>query len=461
MHVSLLNNSHKSRGITWFTDQANGADAPGAMVQWSHVEPTWSGNDIVNLVDHPFSNITFADSTPTTGVEAQTHKVSLQLSKPELAIRYRVGSDEGGWSPIFTVPASAPADESWHFVHFGDHGVGPLAQRLTAELNKPQYHHDLLLLAGDISYANGEQSIWDTWFEQNQSLIASTVTMAVPGNHESKDIDQDDSFFIPLGEDAALFRDYAFNNRFHHPGGNSFYGFDYNRVHFFGFTGGAFIEDGKILPEIVTMEASLAQAAARRALGLIDFIVVFQHYTIWTDQDGRGPGNASLILVQDQMMARYGVDLVLCGHDHVYQRSAQMILGQRSPLGYVQVMAGTGGESIRDFDDEIQDWSEKEFKGIGFCRYEVSPGLIKVDYFGSKGINTPDTPDGVGSQIIEAMPIDINFECIDSFEVHARKQLLSKKFLKPARSATELAKAYNWDAIIAHTNLRNKHHGHA
>lgn len=460
MHVSLLNDSHKTRGISWFTDLNNEQDAPGAIVQWSHIDPSWSEADTLNIVDNPFSNTVFADSTPTTGVNAQTHKASLQLNKPELGIRYRVGSDEGGWSPIFTVPASAKNDDTWHFVHFGDHGVGPLAQRLTAELTKPQYHHDLLLLAGDISYADGNQPIWDTWFDQNQSLFASTVTMAVPGNHENKDDDPDSGFTAPL-IDVALFRDYAFNNRFHQPGGVSFYGFDYNRIHFFGFTGGAFIEDGKILQEIITMEASLARAAVRRAAGLIDFIVVFQHYTVWTDQAGRGPGNPSLILVQDQMMARYGVDLVLCGHDHVYQRSAPMVYGQRTPLGYVQVMVGTGGQSIRDFDDSIQGWSEKEFIGLGFCRYEVSPGLIKVNYFGSKGIDTPDTPGGVGSQVIEAMDVDEDFELIDNFEVRPRLPRLANTFIKPARSATELAKAYNWDEIIAHTNMRNKHHDHA
>lgn len=278
MHASLLNDSHKSRGIAWFTDQNDGQDAPAAIVQWSHIDPNWSEADTLNIVDHPFSNIVFADSTPTTGVNAQTHK------------------------------------------------------------------------------------------------------------------------------------------------------------------------------------ASLARAAVRRAAGLIDFIVVFQHYTVWTDQAGRGPGNPSLILVQDQMMARYGVDLVLCGHDHVYQRSAPMVYGKRTPLGYVQVMVGTGGQSIRDFDDSIQSWSEKEFKGLGFCRYEVSPGLIKVSYFGSKGIDTPETPGGVGSQVIEAMDVDEDFELIDSFEVRPRQPSLANTFIKPARSATELARAYNWDAIIAHTSHRNKHH---
>ncbi|WP_373092228.1 hypothetical protein [Zhongshania sp.] len=59
---------------------------------------------------------------------------------------------------------------------------------------------DQAMLAGDLSYANGDQPIWDLWFEQMQPLLARRITMAAPGNHEQKDFGGD-----------------TFKNRFTHP----------------------------------------------------------------------------------------------------------------------------------------------------------------------------------------------------------------------------------------------------
>ena len=250
VHASLFNDAATSRGLCWFTD---GLDSPASEIQWGPIPEGMSIDAAKNAVQNPLPNVAMASTSQTTGLDNQTHKVVVAGIDPERPFRYRVGSENGGWSDVFIIEPTPKANDTWTMVHFGDHGIGELPQRLTAELMKPQHKHDLLLLAGDLSYANGEQAIWDVWFDQNQALLATTTTMAVPGNHENKDSVAADVPLLPL-------KDYAFNNRFNQPGGNSFYSFDYNRVHFFGFTAGAFLEDGKILQELATLEADLALA---------------------------------------------------------------------------------------------------------------------------------------------------------------------------------------------------------
>jgi len=432
LHLSFVGDSHTSRTVTWFTD---GLEPPQSRLEFGVVEEGMSEADIAEQVFEHFVDAS-ADETP--GMESFTHRATAAGIDAEKPMRYRVGSDEGGWSPVYVV-APSPRGE-WSFIHFGDHGIGDLPQQLTAEVLKTPA--DLIMIAGDLSYANGDQPIWDTWFEQMEPLLARRITMTAPGNHEQKDFG---------GE--------AFKNRFTHPPkplssvigqgspGSSFYSFDYNRVHFLVTTAGALINDGTLVEEIINIEVDLAQAALRRARGEIDFIVVMQHYTIWTDQLGRSPANPTLVALEENIMLRYGVDLLAVGHDHVYQRSKPMGLGLPNPLGYVQVLVGTGGASIRLFDENgPQIWSAAEFIGVGFCRYAVSPGKIRGEYYGSPPLDLSDE----GRQYITG-----DFSLQDSFEISAKPQIACQLCAKPARSSDILLADY--EAISRHTRERNRH----
>lgn len=442
VHASLLDDSVTTRGFCWFTD---GLEDPGSIVEWGPVESGWTTSEAMDLVMHPLPFSTNGSAEKTTGLDNATHKVTLRdidlQMDTQLPMRYRVGSPTG-WSDVFILQPTPTAGDEWKFVHFGDHGTTDRAIMLMDELRKPQYEHSLLLLAGDIAYADGTQDRWDTYFDQNQDHLATHATMTVPGNHENKDAEvQDDDFTtIPT---------FAYTNRFHQPGENSFYGFDYNRIHIFAFTAGAFLEDGKIAQEMATLEADLAQAAARRAAGEIDFIAVMQHYTIWTDQAGRAPGNGSLIAVEEEILARYGVDFIMCGHDHVYQRSKRMYKGREdlTGLGYIQIMSGTGGHSIRLFEPTISQWSAKEFIGIGFSEYTVTNDTITVRYFGSPPDNIETRERATGE-----------FMLVDEFTINKRNTTTAAQFVRPARDANQIIAdaGITWQQLVQHTAARNK-----
>ncbi|MEQ9546386.1 MAG: metallophosphoesterase family protein [Marinobacter sp.] len=338
IHASITGDPHTSRTITWFTD---GEESPQSYVRYTQDSTIFDAQGNPKI---PLEHSVTSEESDTFGVPAKTHRATLSALDPDRSVFYQVGSDTGGWSRIYTLRPIPK--EQWTFVHYGDQGTTENAQKLHNELIKHKL--DLCLIAGDLSYADGDQPIWDLWFDQNEPLLANTVTLAAPGNHENKD--------GSLRESAG-----AFKNRLSHPQpdisvmasnpGSTFYSFDVNRIHFLVSSAGAVIEDFSLPEELLNMEVDLSKAAIRRLAGEIDFIVVIQHYPIWTDQEGRSPANFTLVSLQEQILVRYGVDLLLVGHDHVYQRSAPMSYGRKDPNGYVQVLAGTGGVSVRLFDE--------------------------------------------------------------------------------------------------------------
>lgn len=437
IHVSFVDDPYQTRTITWFVD---GDDSPTLFARYTQdvsIFDEW-GNPTT-----PFENNVESEGSDTFGVEAKTHRATLTKLNPDKPVFYQVGSDEGGWSSIYEL--SPMPRENWTFVHYGDQGTNVNAQKVHDELLN--HKKDLCLIAGDLSYANGDQPVWDTWFDQNQPHLATTMMLAAAGNHENKD--------GSLLETAG-----AFKTRFSHPQpdisviasnpGSTFYSFDVNRVHFLISSSGTLLEDFSLPEELLNMEVDLSKAAIRRLAGEIDFIVVVQHYPIWTDQLDRSPANFDLVALQEQILLRYSVDMLLVGHDHIYQRSAAMSLGFKNPLGYVQVLAGTGGASVRLFDDNgPQRWSESEFIGLGFVSYDVEPGVIKANFWGA-------APEGLEDEKRQIVSED--FSIRDTFEVKKRSLLSIQSAALEPRKAEEILKDY--DAIARNTKIRNDNHHH-
>ena len=157
-------------------------------------------------------------------------------------------------------------------------------------------------------------------------------------------------------------------------------------------------------------------------------------------------------------MARYGVDFLMCGHDHVYQRSTRMYKGQPDPtgLGYIQILTGCGGQSIRLFEPNIQSWSEKEFVGVGFSEYEVTNDTITARFYGSAPTDMDEREHIVHADLAADFPL------VDEFVINKRPLALAKQFAQPARGAAELLARYDWPRIEAQVRHRNNcPHAHA
>lgn len=419
IHVSYTEDIASGRSVTWFTD---GLEDPGSVLEWGPVEPGMSATDLATL---PLPNRVEGAATQAFGIEVLTHRADIAAAPADRAIRYRVGS-EGDFSSV-RVLQPTPSD-GFRFIHFGDSGVNAAGARvMTESLARAP---DFVLIAGDLSYANGDQAIWDQWFDQLDPLASQIPVMYSPGNHEAKD-----------GGGAG------YTSRLSLPGAENYYSFDVQRVHFCVSTAGCLLTEedpasaAALAQELFWIETDLAQAAARRAAGEIDFIVFVQHYTIWTNEDGRDPANPSLVALEEGILLRYGVDLLLVGHDHIYERSKPMAYGLPVPTGYVQVTQGGGGQSLYEVLASPASWSAIAVVRHGCTVFQVAAGSITAQSWA--------VSDETGTLLPTA-------ELIDEFSLTPRGLLPSAAFAQPARSAAELLA--RWPEVVAHTRRRNALH---
>ena len=418
IHVSYTGDLASSRTLTWFTD---GLENPGTVAEWG---PVTAEMNAEQLTMAPFPMRTEGSASPAFDIEVLTHRVDLTDLPANTAIRYRVG-DGNDFSSVRVFQPTPSGD--FRFVHFGDSSTSAAAQEVMARTKASA--PDFFIVAGDLAYANGTQEVWDTWFDQIDHLASHIPMVTCPGNHEAKD-------------GGGL----GYSSRVSQPDAETYYSFTYNRVHFCLSTAGCLLSEdpesvAALATELAWIEADLAEAALRRAAGSIDFIIFVQHYTIWTDSEGRDPGNLSLIALEEDILVRYGVDMVLAGHDHIYERSKPMAFGMALPVGYVQVTQGGGGQSLYSVVENPAAWSEIVTARHGYSEYAVSNGLISIKSWA--------VSDEEGSLLPEP-------ELIDSFSIEKRLPTVAASFVQPQRSRKKLLK--DFDAIVAHTRQRNALH---
>jgi hypothetical protein len=387
-------------------------------------------------------------------VEVRVHRATMTGLDEGERIAYRVGGSDA-WSDVRVFEPAPRRGESFRFTHLGDHGTRAASRRNTAAVlaRRPDFH----VIAGDVSYANGWQPGWDRWANEIEPLTGSVPLVPSPGNHEAKDF---------YGE--------TYRKRFTHPNqGHSWFAFDYHNVHILSTSAGAFLAGQEpatardfLLDELVGMEIDLAEAAARRAAGEIDFIVVTQHFPLFTNHRTRGPFSPEYVLTEEQILQRYQVDLVAVGHDHMYQRSAAMAYGAPTgdhggALGYVQVDAGGGGISLYEFtpadfgeigsDPENAymqwgSWLEAWAREFSFVEYEVAGPVITGRAFGFADVegqnDIPQDPATYDQQLVPVDPdsVDPNLapRQIDEFTLRRKPESVVRTAALPPRAAAEV-----------------------
>jgi hypothetical protein len=224
----------------------------------------------------------------------------------------------------------------FRFTAFGDEGVTYDSVATTNQIRglNPAFH----LHAGDISYAEDggdglltdsyDPRVWDSWFAQSAPAAGSIPWQVAVGNHEMESWYPQNGY---AGQHA----------RWDFPGGTSgpvYYSFTYSNVAVlsldandvsyeipanFGYTDGA---------QTAWVKKTLA---AYRADPSIDFIVAYFHhcaYSTCTSHGSEGGVREFFVPLFDE----YNVDLVINGHNHIYERNNPLIGGTQTstaPIG--------------------------------------------------------------------------------------------------------------------------------
>lgn len=292
------------------------------------------------------------------------YQVTLRNLKPGTTYSYRVGDTTKGWSEVHTfrtAPASPPA--RFTFTAFADHGVTEAAEQNVRRVlagEKPAFH----IIMGDLSYANGNQPIWDRWFELIEPMTSQIPFMAVPGNHED--------------ERGIRFATYL--ARFALPGKELYYRFDYGGTRFILFNS----QDLRDAEQLRWFENELSQA---RHDPTVRWVIVCMHHPLYSSTVRRLNDTARIEVLQP-LFDRYRPDLVLLGHHHNYERTYPLIgmkpVSQhpsryRKGQGVIYVTSGGGGKSLYDQTPEQPAFTAKREKCYQYLRVTVSERSLLVE----------------------------------------------------------------------------------
>jgi 3',5'-cyclic AMP phosphodiesterase CpdA len=227
---------------------------------------------------------------------------------PETTYSYEVEVDgeRFGEAATFT---TAPAEGSEaSFIAFADSGSGSIHQKRLAEVMK-RVSFDFALIAGDVIYDKGADADYDPrYFRPYGEMINRLPFFPVPGNHDI------------VTEAGAPFR-----RNFYLPQGNFYYDFFWGDIHLIG------LDSNKVADrrQKEWLETALRAPARWK-------IVYFHHPAFSAAEYGDTPS------VQAQwvpLFERYGVDLVINGHAHGYERTVPI-------NGVTYIVTGGGGAPL-------------------------------------------------------------------------------------------------------------------
>ena len=330
-----------------------GADASSQVViSWHTLQPVVRPLVVVGRMDGRLeqkvqaATVSYVDGKSRQTVYAHHAKVSgLRPDTP-----YLYGAMHEGAAPRFATFRTAPRGRAkFTFTSFGDQGTPSLGREYRppagAEASGPFWVNDNLgspaagdttagvervaplfhLFNGDLCYANlahdRVRAWWDFWANNSRSA-SNRPWMPSPGNHENE-----------LGNGPIGYRAYQTYFSLPEAAGQT----DLTRGLWYAFTvgsvrvvaianddvtyqdgGDSYVRGYSAGAQKAWLEAELRASRANRD---IDWIVVCMHQVAISTADKFNGADLGIREEWLPLFDRYGVDLVVCGHEHHYERS--------------------------------------------------------------------------------------------------------------------------------------------
>ena len=200
---------------------------------------------------------------------------------------------------------------------------------------------EVVLIPGDLSYSTAEE-----WIEFTE-FMGKTNIYIVSGDAE------------PMEEKEKLLEYYGLNN--------NYYSFDYENIHFLAIATGDYIapaEFGVISNDKMQLDFIRTDLSYASDDPETDFTIVYTHLPMYSSSTGD-----SFMDLRNELQPifdLYGVDLIINGHKHAYERTNPVTFNDvitdnenclyDDPNGQIYLTVGTGGHSHSQFKQK-QPWS--------------------------------------------------------------------------------------------------------
>lgn len=234
--------------------------------------------------------------------------------EPGTAYRYRLDAPEGPIEGRFHTPP--PPGTPFTFVAYGDsradHRVHAALAGLMAAADP-----DLALHTGDLVTRGARDDEWGAFFDAARPILRRAPLIPVLGNHD-----------LDGGDPAPLLAHFAL------PDDRTYFAFTWGGARFLLLDSEVAVTDGDGAPDAAQLAWIREELAAAKADRRVTHVIAVVHKGPYTGHTSRS-GNLGLRAVLPELHAA-GLDLVISGHDHFYERGVDA-----SGLAYL-VLGGGG-----------------------------------------------------------------------------------------------------------------------
>ena len=270
------------------------------------------------------------------------HQVVLSELTPATKYMYRVGDEKkDSWSQIGSFSTSNPATEEFNFIALSDtQGTAKFAratmkEALTIEPNSPFLFH-----SGDFVDDGGDEQLWSEMIDTSKDVLMNLPIMPAVGNHD-KDTD---SFWQHFNLQSESKRKET----------GVYYSLDYGKVHFavlntneVSSDGASYVDDD----QLKWLEKDLAHAKENGS----EWIIVNMHIGCYTVGNHAGDpklaGDKGERLRLGAVFEKYGVNLVIQGHDHIPCVTKDIVQGKVTNGGVTYMDTGAAGPKAYELTD--------------------------------------------------------------------------------------------------------------
>ncbi|GAA3740334.1 hypothetical protein GCM10022225_24410 [Plantactinospora mayteni] len=394
-----------SQRVTWRAEatpewaQAEILEAPAALGQ---VVPAAGTVSVVKAMSTKSVNTSL-------GYASTYHTVEFAGLKPGTRYTYRVG-DGTNWSAWTDFTTATSDAKPFSFIYYGDaqNYIDSAVPRVFRQAFADRPQAKLIVNAGDlIDSANSEEQ-WGQWYQAGGFIDGQINNISIPGNHEYS------------GSTLSQFWTPQFPYPDNGPAGwpaelaKTAYSVDYQGVRFIGLN-----TNVQGIADVMAAQTTWLEGLLKNNPN--KWTVVTFHHPVYSTAEGR---NNPVIRAQwGPLFEKYGVDLVLQGHDHTYGRgsvtsSRQSVTVHDSTVYAVSVSGGkmydVDGSVWTDNDADIMSQAEDKqlYQLIDVTgdsiRYEARYAngqhhdgvVIRKNAAGERTVNELRTPENtVGEQV--------------------------------------------------------------
>jgi|UniRef100_K3WNF5 hypothetical protein len=407
----------------------------GMTVSWATTDDVvdsavWIGTSLETLTKAT-TNVSSKSYYADNGYSLFHHHATVSGLTPHTKYYYKVGSlastELQSQVNTFTTARNAQDTAEFEIAIYGDGGDGENSVDTIKYVNGLAGKVDFIYHIGDISYADddflrqgklldfGYEEIWNNWTNSLAPVMNTMPYMVVVGNHEAE-------CHSPACSDSnyrlnSLGNYTAYNTRFKMPsvesGGalNMWHSFNHGPIHFTSVsTESDFVnaptnqftnrvKNGNFGDQLEWLEADLEVAAKNRAD--VPWLIVGMHRPMYHAGDADTTGNPKkgtqpqyIQAAFEELFIKYGVDVVLAGHEHSYERHVPIARGKPvmtgvsadkktyvNPQAPVHIITGAAGnaEGHTEEPDAPAAWSAVfDYEHYGISKVKVS--LTKLEW---------------------------------------------------------------------------------